>query len=484
MLRFRSCSGSVLLLSLMYLGILMALAGVTFSILQNRYRQVHQIAAWHEGLLAAESGVDLAVNELRKELFDPDAAWQGWSTTPSGTGTLPSDPTSPALYYTSNVFLRAGEGGERSYSKVSVDAPAELVDASGEQWFRVRSLGVAAVPGGGFVAGEKADLQLRKLDLKYDHRTGAKVNFPQATRLVEAIVKPVGTFRLALFGVNVIRLNNHNIVVDSYDSRDPAKSLNGFYDPTKRQQNGNIATNGTLLEAGNAHIYGSAATNGGTVLNSSNVSGEIRNDFFQELFSVQRPNVTSDPSTPTTITATTTIDARAGAPIQVIVSQINLSGQQQLRIRGAIDGSPTYAQIIVNGAISTTGQSTLLVDPGVHLRIFVSGNIDIGGNGVINANSPLNFQVYGLDRPADSNGAPISPGEVKIAGNGGFRGTIYAPTYDVSMVGGGNSDSIFGSFVGWTVSMTGVQAVHYDEALADSGLISDYKVVSWFEDTR
>jgi len=34
------------------------------------------------------------------------------------------------------------------------------------------------------------------------------------------------------------------------------------------------------------------------------------------------------------------------------------------------------------------------------------------------------------------------------------------------------------------VNMTGVQAIHYDEALGEGGLISDYKVVSWFEDVR
>ena len=42
----------------------------------------------------------------------------------------------------------------------------------------------------------------------------------------------------------------------------------------------------------------------------------------------------------------------------------------------------------------------------------------------------------------------------------------------------------FGSFVGWFIGMTGIQSVHFDEALAEGGLISDYKVVSWFEDAR
>lgn len=54
----------------------------------------------------------------------------------------------------------------------------------------------------------------------------------------------------------------------------------------------------------------------------------------------------------------------------------------------------------------------------------------------------------------------------------------------MSPVSGGTADSIFGSFVGWTIGMTGIQSVHYDEALNDGGLISDFKVVSWFEDAR
>jgi hypothetical protein len=61
---------------------------------------------------------------------------------------------------------------------------------------------------------------------------------------------------------------------------------------------------------------------------------------------------------------------------------------------------------------------------------------------------------------------------------------VYAPDYDISMKGGGNTDTIFGSFSGHTITMTGVQSVHYDEAMADGGLISDYKIASWFEDVR
>jgi hypothetical protein len=476
-------AGSTLLISLIFLGVLMAAGAVTFNAVQNRYRQVHQTATWQEALLAAEAGIDLAVNEMRRDLYDPGNSWAGWGDTPDKTIAADASDLS-TVYYTSKVLLRAGEGGQRSFSKIAVDAPSFLQDSSGEQWYRVRSLGIASVPGAGVAAGDKVDLRLRKFDLITDRRTGKKTS-PQATRLIEAIVKPVGTFRLALFGVKSVDMNNHNIVVDSYDSRDNTKSTNGFYDVAKRQENGNIASDGTLIDAGSAHIYGSASTNGGSVLNASNVTGEIRDDFYQEVFAVTRPDVNADIGTPSIINnATSTIDAKAGTPLQVIVSKINLEGQNVLRIRGAADGSRTYAQIIVNGDIKTSGQAQIIVDPGVHVRIFVAGDVDIAGNGIINTNSPLNLQFYGLDRPTNTDGSPVDPGEMKIAGNGGFRGTVYAPTYDVNLVGGGNADSIYGSFVGWTVAMTGVQAVHYDEALADGGLISDYKVVSWFEDVR
>lgn len=476
-------AGSALLVSLLFMGILIGGGAITFSVLENRYRQVHQNAAWQEALVASESGIDLAVNEMRKDLFDSTNAWAGWSTD-NGTPTTNPDPSATPVYYTSNVLLRAGEGGQNSYAKIAVDAPAFLRDSTGEQWYRVRSLGVAAVSGGAIVAGDKIDLRLRKFDLRTDSRTGLRLLNPQATRLIEAIVKPVGTFRLVLFGVQTINLNNQNIMVDSYDSRDPAKSTNGQYDPAKRQENGNIATNGNLIQAGSAHVYGDAATNGGTVLNASNVTGEIRTDFYQELFAVTRPVVTADAGTPTTVTGSSVIAAKPGAPTQVVLSRISLSGQSVLRISGAADGSATFAQIVVSGDVSTSGQSQIQVDPGVHVRIFVTGDIDIGGNGVINTNSPLNLQMYGVDRPAGSDGAPTNPGSMKIAGNGAFRGTLYAPSYNVTMVGGGNADSIFGSFVGWTVAMTGIQTVHYDEALADGGLVSDFKVVSWFEDSK
>ena len=50
----------------------------------------------------------------------------------------------------------------------------------------------------------------------------------------------------------------------------------------KRQENGDIATDGNLIDAGNAHIYGDVATNSGTVTGAANITGIERTDFYQE----------------------------------------------------------------------------------------------------------------------------------------------------------------------------------------------------------
>ncbi len=462
-------AGSVFLLSVGILALLAILSALVFTIVSNRHRQAFQTAAWHEALIAAESGVDIAVAELRRTLSDPDTAFKSssWVVSPNGTKEM-----------TTSQLLRAGEGGQLSWVRVVVEEPTDLKDSRGTQWYRVRSTGYAQISGGRVLAGDPADVKLRKLDLHMDHRTLTPVKEPQATRVVEVIVKPVGTFRLALLADGRIDMNNLNIAVDSYDSRDPAKSTNGFYDPAKRQTNGDIASNGPIIDVGYAHIYGDASTNAGDVMNASNVTGEVRDDFYQELYPVLRPTMTASPGTPGAVYGTTVVDAAAGDPTMVVLTQLKLEAFDSLRFRGAADGSPTFVQILVNGDVDLRGQAQIILDPGVHVRMFVVGDGDFTGNGVANPNSPLHFQLYGVKPEGGA-----LPGSFKISGNGGFRGAVYAPNYNINMVGGGTEDSIFGSFVGKAVNMTGVQSVHYDEAMGDGGLISDYRVVSWFEDT-
>jgi hypothetical protein len=506
--------GSALVVALILIGIVTAMGAATYIVLGNKYRVVHQAASWQESLLTAEAGVDMAMTEIRRQVYDSEPLWSkknGWDS--DGTRST-----------SKSVLLRKGEGGTESIAQVVVEWPEYLKDPSGEQWYRIVAHGYCQVPGGTVVAGAPEDAKLRKLSLMHDRRAeidkkdgidthpydkaDGTAAHPYAHRVIEAIAKPQYVFRMALFAVKRIDLKDHNIVVDSYDSRDPKKSNwnesanQGTYpwnDPTnqkegvneeKRQWNGDIGTNGSddgVINAGNAYIYGTANTNGGTVLNDANVTGNYLNDpnRIRTDFSMPVPGVLAPTGgTQTTIDSKEGLQATTGDGTRIVVPNISLSGQEELHIKGE-PGKDTFIEIVVSGDVTVTGQALIKLDPGVHVRFFVEGDADIAGNGVTNPNSPLNLQIYGCDRAIDpSTGEITDPGTIKISGNGGFSGAVYAPTYNIELKGGGNSDTVYGAFGGYTVTMTGVQSVHYDEALGDGGLVNGYNIVSWFEDER
>jgi hypothetical protein len=339
-------------------------------------------------------------------------------------------------------------------------------------------------------ADNKQDTRLRRLSLRFERFTDGvltahAITFPETphvSRRAEAIVSPVSSFSNAIMSVGTIDLTNQNIVVDSYDSHDSNKSTNGLYDPAKQQQNGDIATDGNIIEAGNAHIYGDVATNSGVVTGVANITGAERTDFYQEPIPVGAPNwpVVNPSVTNVTTTATITASATSGSVnSRYQLSGVNLNGQDILTIAGNADGSPTYVEIYITGNITLSGSSQIIVQPGVSAKIYFAGNIDISGNGILNSNNqPLDIQFYGI-QPASG----VSE-HVNLGGNGQIIAAVYAPGHDVTVNGGGTSGHVFGSVIGKTVTMTGVTNLHYDEALSGGGLINNYRIVSWFEDNR
>lgn len=498
--RFRPLStesGGALLFAVGVLVTLGLLSGLVLNVVGNSQRQAFQAAAWRLALINAESGVDKAIVELKKKVkvgagaSDPSFPVADWTPT-----LVTNDPSGKSYTTYERIFTRpdvTAPGGTWTWAKVTASPiVSTIIVGNPICWWRVRATGYEPLPKGSNQSGDAKEVALRKLDLVSDHResqAGRQVAVPKpmASRLIEVVVKPVGTFNAAIFGNDRIDMNNLNIVVDSYDSRDPNKSDNGFYplpaNSHKIQENGDIVTNGSVIDVGNATIKGDTSTNGGTVLRAENVTGYIYDDFYQELPLVTRPTMTPDFGTPSNVQGDTVITASAGTAAQILLSKIDLSGSETLRIAGAPGGTPTYMDILVTGDVDLAGQSEITLDPGVHVRVFVVGDADFTGGGVANPNNPLNFQLFGVEQVPDSDGN-VPTRNLKIAGNGGFRGAVYAPNYDIDFVGGGSEDSIFGAFVGKKINMTGLQAIHYDEALADDGLISDYRIVSWFEDSR
>lgn len=471
--------GSILVWTVLSIAILSLLAAEVLRVVSAKYENALQTATWQEALLAAESGIDLAIVQLRKSLYPPpNHAWEGWNNTPAdgvasyGLTTIPS----------------VGLAGTTMTIAVNVDAPAALLDASnGWQYYRIRTCGTMPITGPGRAPDNKQDSRLRKLSLRFERFTDGvltahAVSFPQVSRRVEAIVRPISSFSEAIMSVGTLDLTNQNIVIDSYDSTDSAKSTNGLYDVTKRQENGDIATDGNLIEAGNAHIYGDVATNSGTVVGAANITGTQRTDFYQEPIPVGAPSWSAINGVVTTVTNTTTLNASASkgsSASRYQLSAISVSGNETLTLAGNPDGSTTYIEIYVTGDVSVTGNAQIVVQPGVSAKIYFVGNVDVSGNGLINSkNQPLDLQLYGIQPPADTSK------HVNLGGNGQISAAVYAPGHDVAINGGGTNGHVFGSAVGKTVTMTGVTNLHYDEALGSGGIINNYKIISWFEDNR
>lgn len=472
--------GSVLVWTVLVIAILSLLSAEVLRVVSTKYQNALQTATWQEALLASESGIDLAIAELRKSLYPaPNHAWEGWNTPPGNNVTS----------YAMSTVPNAGLAGTPMTIEVNVDAPAQLIDpTSGWQYYRVRASGTMPITGAPRVTDNKQDGRLRRLSLRWERFTNGvlaahALSAPQVSRRVEAIVRPVSAFNQAIMSVGTLDLTNQNIVIDSYNSSDPLKSTNGLYDAAKRQQNGDIATDGNLIDAGNAYIYGNVATNSGTVSGAANITGMERNDFYQEPIPVAAPSWPSiNPTTVTTVTGPVTLSASAtkgSRSSRYMLSAITLAGNDTLTLAGNPNGTQTYIEIYVTGSISVAGSSQIVVAPGVTATIYFTGDADVSGNGIVNSNNqPGDLTLYGIQPPSGTSQ------RVNLGGNGQITASVYAPAADVAINGGGTNGHVFGSVVGKTVTMTGVTNLHYDEALGSTGVINSYKIVSWYEDNR
>lgn len=511
--RHPSAQGSALVYVLITLTVLLALSAATLRPVSDEYVNTFRTAAWQEALLSAEAGIDVATLQLRNVLQDSGKAWPVWAATDSQTAhTQPPPVNAPAhawpsawtlsngKWKASQTFTHAGEGVDSdpgSFSQkvdVVLDAPASLYDTVNDiQYYRIRSTGTVYVQGTRRAGGEKRDLDLRRYSLKFRRLTGdanrdpatgstpVPISRPEISRTVEVIVKPATAFPVALLSRDSTTMTNHNVVVDSYDSDDTTKSTNGQYDASKRQKHGDVATDGLLIAAGDAQIYGNVSTNGGTVTGVANVSGTIRDDFYQDLPDPPTPSWTT--FTSATVTGSTTL---TGSPIKGAarykVPSISLTGNNTLTINNASGSTGTnYVEIWVTGSVSVGGNGSIQLARNLIASIYVAGDTDIGGNGVGNAaggtyERPANFLLYGLK--------PNTSQSVKLNGNADVEAAVYAPYADVTIVGGGSNGDFSGSVVGKTIFMNGVTQVHYDEALSRRSIVTGYRIASWVEDIR
>ena len=568
------------------------LAGIAATLLlttTSRYQTTYQSASWQESIIGAESGIDLAMNELRKRVTQgPSASFQlDWTTKNAAGTTYPDDghafPTTNTQAYTLATHL--GEGNTTVQARVYVDVPGasssplanfaippadavasylsqldnpNLRDSDGVDrsnwWYRIRSVGMAGLSGPPRPGLDRRDSQLRHLSFFTDWRTGKAVASPQTARMVEVLAKPFTGFRNALMADQWINLNDQNVFIDSYDSS------KGIYSATTNHGNmGNIATNGQLINANHAQVEGGAATNDGSVKGAENVTGQQSSNFYQEFTPYTQgmlsPVWSSTPDGGTlTANATYTASTNPSNPTRVRLDGINLpDGNHTIHLAApptppsapgpaAPPGSPpgttatttSYLKVFIDGDMITNGTSAIEVDSGVNVIVYITGNVNLNGDGLVNDSQVASHVlINGIEPPANPDGT-LPSRAMTISTDQDFEGIIYAPNHDVDLnmvaavVAGGPAsppgpaapaggpakptpptppaggpvhappapptpgqqadhsagyNGIYGAFVGKTITVEAMTHVHYDQTLQEAGPVNHYEIVNWTEDT-
>src|SRR5436309_5221241 len=187
-------AGSVLVWTVLVIAMLSLIAVETLRLVTAKYQNALQTSTWQEALLAAESGLDLAIVELRKSLYpQPNHAWDGWNN-PPGNG---------VTGYELTTVPNAGLDGTPMTIETNVDAPATLIDPTNSwQYYRIRTVGTIPITGPARVPDNPQDTKLRRLSLRWERFTNGiltphLLTAPQVSRRIEAIVRPVSSFYLA-----------------------------------------------------------------------------------------------------------------------------------------------------------------------------------------------------------------------------------------------------------------------------------------------
>jgi cytoskeletal protein CcmA (bactofilin family) len=218
--------------------------------------------------------------------------------------------------------------------------------------------------------------------------------------------------------------------------------------------------------------------------NSNNGAYNVGGNRFQ------RGHISSDSTAGNTIdiqpNSVVNGDAYAGPGANVAAAILNqgtitgISGTESAAWNMPLSTIP--AGVANSGALSISGNRTVTLTEGTYwfssiqvtgngrlnvagaVKIYVAGNIHIGGNGVATANAkPPNHQLDGTVDPSNSANKTT---QVNIHGNGNFFGAVYAPHAAIQVVGNGN---VYGALTGASVTINGNAGLHYDEALGNLG---------------
>src|SRR5260370_33395217 len=180
-------TGSVLVWTVLVIAMLSLIAVETLRLVTVKYQNALQASSWQEALLAAESGIDLAIVELRKSLYpSPNHAWEGWNNPPGNEVTG----------YELTKIPNAGLNGTSMTIETNFDASSQLIDPTNSwQYYRIRTVGTIPITGPARASDNPQDTKLRRLSLPWEPFTNGRLTpqlqtEPHVCRPIEAVVPP------------------------------------------------------------------------------------------------------------------------------------------------------------------------------------------------------------------------------------------------------------------------------------------------------
>jgi hypothetical protein len=297
----------------------------------------------------------------------------------------------------------------------------------------IRIPATVPVPGG---TGVAADYRIIRAETNW---RGAQKRMEAIVRLrtntVEAAYNP---FTRAITARGNLAANGTDGTprTDSYDS------AAGPYGGGNLGNNGGVHTNGSIVDGG---LYKGNVSAVGTIDAGVSVFG---------YGNTVRPGADAEeiPDPPPAPAVTTTV--AVSLPQVVTPTSGQVVGLGAVAISGNASKVLTLnAGTYVLDSLRTTGNASILIGTGP-VTIFVRGDIDVQGNGLVNSSAlPPNLRIVATN--------PSST--VSLAGNGNFYGAVQAPNNAVTI--GGNGE-FFGAIVANSFGFNGSNSVvHYDDAI-------------------
>lgn len=409
--------GSVLLITLIFAGALVAFLASYLVLISDDHSVVLRSQTWNSALTVAEAGVEEAMSQLNTGLNNTppksDFSDNGWGSSGGKFGpmarTLTNGNYTVTLAVTGNVAT-------------------------------IQSKGYATVQG-----------------------TGSK-----ASRTVVVQAQYLPAFNVALGAVNNINMNGNSVASDSWNSHTNSESSNGLYNGYSGY-NGNVASQNGIVNIGNHIIQGNLYLGPNATYTSGNnqVTGTIYDDY-----NVQFP----DAVLPTQDASGNSI-SWLFAPVNAGNYTFTTSGYYVVNNTRNISVAPGVS-VILDVKVTSFNPSAIDIGGGTTnsgtLKMYQeSGTVTLGGNsqGGGIGNRPENFIYYGLPGVTS----------MTLSGTSTYIGAIYAPEADLTLNGGGNSNDLEGAAIVKSVTLNGHYNFHYDEALAHYGPTRGYVPISWQE---